>query len=87
MVGSVTLFKALGALSLLVGQISARLPIDKRQSINIDTYIANQGPVSKAGILANIGPNGSKDGGAGSGVVIASPSTSDPDYLSVRTFV
>jgi len=81
MIGSTTLFKALGALVLLSVNIQARLPIEKRQAISIDTYISNQTPISKAGILANIGPNGSKDGGAGSGVVIASPSTTDPDYL------
>lgn len=52
-----------------------------RQTININTWITNQTPISKAGILANIGPNGSKDGGAASGVVIAGPSTSNPDYL------
>lgn len=47
----------------------------------IDTYIATQQPISQAGVLANIGTTGSKSSGAHSGVVIASPSTSNPDYL------
>lgn len=32
-------------------------------------------PIALAGLYANIGPNGAKDGGAASGVVIASPSS------------
>lgn len=38
-------------------------------------------PIALSGLYANIGPNGSKASGAASGVVIASPSTSNPDYL------
>ncbi|KAF7314651.1 Glycoside hydrolase family 15 protein [Mycena kentingensis (nom. inval.)] len=51
----------------------------------IDSYIATQSPISKAGLLANIGPNGSKSQGAKAGVVIASPSHSNPDYLFTWT--
>ncbi|KAG8932552.1 hypothetical protein FRC02_000930 [Tulasnella sp. 418] len=77
------IFQALAAISLL-STTSARLPIDRRQT-SVDSYITTQSPISKAGILANIGDSGSKDGGAKSGVVIASPSTSDPDYLYTWT--
>ncbi|KAJ7147179.1 glucoamylase [Mycena crocata] len=48
---------------------------------SVDSYITEMTPVAKAGLLANIGANGSKSGGAKPGVVIASPSTVDPDYL------
>jgi glucoamylase len=76
-------FKSLTfALSILS---SAKALIAPRQTINIDTWIASESPIAKAGILANIGPDGAKDGGANSGVVIASPSTSNPDYLYVCT--
>ncbi|KAF8158199.1 glucoamylase [Crassisporium funariophilum] len=51
----------------------------------VEQYIAKQGPISKAGVLANIGPSGSKSSGAKAGVVIASPSTTDPDYLFTWT--
>jgi glucoamylase len=63
------------------------------QSSTVDSYIATESPIAKAGILgmlqllytsssfcvnpnytANIGPDGSKDQGAKSGIVIASPS-------------
>ncbi|KAF6755775.1 glucoamylase [Ephemerocybe angulata] len=56
-----------------------------QQSSVADAYFANQVPISKANLLANIGPDGSRSQGAKAGVVIASPSTSDPDYLYTWT--
>ncbi|KAI0035180.1 glycoside hydrolase family 15 protein [Vararia minispora EC-137] len=50
-----------------------------------DSYIATEAPIAKAGLLANIGPSGSKASGAKSGIVIASPSTSNPNYLYTWT--
>ena len=52
---------------------------------NVDSYITSESPIAKAGVLANIGPNGSKSSGAASGIVIASPSTTNPDYLFTWT--
>jgi glucoamylase len=46
-----------------------------------DAFQATEYPIAKAGVLANIGAGGSKDQGAKKGVVIASPSTTDPDYV------
>ncbi|KAL4081245.1 glycoside hydrolase family 15 protein [Scleroderma citrinum] len=54
------------------------------QSI-VDLYVAKESPTAQAGVLANIGPNGAKSSGAYPGVVIASPSNSDPDYLYTWT--
>jgi len=67
------------------------------QNNAVDQFVATQYPISKAGVLANIGPSGSKSSSAKvrfcftptllvfkwiqAGVVIASPSISDPDYL------
>ncbi|TFK24931.1 glucoamylase [Coprinopsis marcescibilis] len=51
----------------------------------VDAFLARQLPISKAGLLANIGPDGSRSSGAKAGVVIASPSTQDPDYLYTWT--
>ncbi|KAM5539504.1 hypothetical protein V8D89_006956 [Ganoderma adspersum] len=51
------------------------------QSPSADAYVASESPAAKAGLLANIGPDGSKASGAKAGVVIASPSTSNPNYL------
>ncbi|KAK0187811.1 glucoamylase [Armillaria mellea] len=55
------------------------------QSSVIDAYVASESPIAKAGVLANIGPSGSKSQGAKAGVVIASPSNSNPDYLFTWT--
>ncbi|KIJ17956.1 carbohydrate-binding module family 20 protein [Paxillus involutus ATCC 200175] len=51
------------------------------QSSTVDLYVTTESPIAKAGVLANIGPDGSKSSGAYPGVVIASPSTTNPDYL------
>jgi glucoamylase len=47
----------------------------------VDAYVSSQAKIAKSGLLANIGPSGSKSAGAKPGIVIASPSTVDPDYL------
>ncbi|KAH8828103.1 glucoamylase [Flagelloscypha sp. PMI_526] len=52
---------------------------------SVDSYIATESPIAKAGLVANIGPSGSKSSGAKAGIVIASPSTSNPDYLYTWT--
>jgi glucoamylase len=51
------------------------------QSNTADAYLAAESPIAKANLLANIGPSGSKSQGAKAGVVIASPSTTNPNYL------
>ncbi|KAF8532561.1 glucoamylase [Gautieria morchelliformis] len=52
---------------------------------NVDSYVQSETPIAKAGVLANIGPNGSKASGVASGIVIASPSTTNPDYFFTWT--
>ncbi|TFY52909.1 hypothetical protein EVG20_g10351 [Dentipellis fragilis] len=52
---------------------------------SVDSYIATESPIAKAGLLANIGPDGSKAQGAKSGVVIASPSKTNPNYFYTWT--
>ncbi|KAK7048627.1 Glucoamylase [Favolaschia claudopus] len=48
---------------------------------SVDSYVAKELPIAKAGLLANIGSTGSKSQGAKAGIVIASPSKVDPDYV------
>lgn len=43
------------------------------------SFIASETPIALQGILDNIGPDGKKVAGAGSGLVIASPSKVEPD--------
>ncbi|TFK45167.1 glucoamylase [Crucibulum laeve] len=55
------------------------------QTNTAEAFFASESPIAKTGLLANIGPSGSKSSGAKSGVVIASPSRSSPDYLYTWT--
>jgi glucoamylase len=55
------------------------------QSSTVDAYLASESPIAKANLLANIGSSGSKSSGAKPGIVIASPSHSNPDYLFTWT--
>lgn len=48
---------------------------------DLDTFVEKQRAISVQGVLNNIGPDGSKASGAGAGVIIASPSTENPDYF------
>ncbi|EIW74710.1 glycoside hydrolase family 15 protein [Coniophora puteana RWD-64-598 SS2] len=48
---------------------------------DVSSYISSEGPIALTGVLNNIGPNGSKAPGADAGVVVASPSTSNPNYF------
>ena len=55
------------------------------QSSSVDAFLASESPIAKAGLLANIGPSGSQSQGAKTGVIIASPSNQNPDYLYTWT--
>ncbi|KAJ3809548.1 glycoside hydrolase family 15 protein [Lentinula aff. lateritia] len=50
-------------------------------SNSADDYIQREGPLAQAGLLANIGPKGSQASAAAPGIAIASPSTSNPNYM------
>ncbi|KAI0736308.1 glucoamylase [Fomitopsis betulina] len=52
---------------------------------DVSSYISTETPLAKAGVLANIGSDGSLSSGAKPGVVIASPSTVNPNYLYTWT--
>ncbi|KAJ6028941.1 uncharacterized protein N7446_011718 [Penicillium canescens] len=52
---------------------------------NVDSWLASETTVARQGILDNIGSAGAYSASAKPGVVIASPSTSDPDYYYTWT--
>lgn len=56
-----------------------------RQSNDVNSFIARQSPIALQGILNNIGANGSLVEGASSGIVVASPTTQDPNYFYTWT--
>nr|AAA33386.1 glucoamylase [Trichocladium griseum] len=51
----------------------------------VDTFINTEKPIAWNKLLANIGPNGKAAPGAAAGVVIASPSRTDPPYFFTWT--
>jgi glucoamylase len=67
--------------SLLLFSLFSTAVVVRGQTNTADAYLAAQSPIAKANQLANNGPSGSKSQGAKAGIVIASPSTSNPNYL------
>lgn len=52
---------------------------EERATGSLDDFVASEGPIALQGVLNNIGYAGSKAMGAESGLVVASPSKSNPD--------
>ncbi|KZF25490.1 carbohydrate-binding module family 20 protein [Xylona heveae TC161] len=52
---------------------------------SVDSYVATEDPIALQGVLNNIGPSGAEDQGAASGIIIASPSTNNPNYVYTWT--
>ncbi|KAH6627281.1 Six-hairpin glycosidase-like protein [Chaetomium sp. MPI-SDFR-AT-0129] len=52
---------------------------------SLEKYIKTERAIALQGVLDNIGPKGKKVPGAARGLVIASPSTNDPDYFYTWT--
>ena len=75
-------FAALPAVVLLNLRSTLALPsgiLGERATGPLDSFLTSEVPIALGGILANIGSGGVNDQGAGPGIVIASPSTSNPD--------
>ncbi|KAK6433137.1 glycoside hydrolase 15 protein [Oleoguttula sp. CCFEE 5521] len=51
----------------------------------LTSWLASESPVALQGMLNNLGSNGLKAHGAGDGVLVASPSTTDPPYFYTWT--
>ncbi|KAF4806039.1 Glucoamylase P [Colletotrichum siamense] len=52
---------------------------------DLDDFVTRQRDIALISALNNIGPHGSMVQGAGAGIVVASPSKSDPDYFYTWT--
>jgi glucoamylase len=70
-------------LALLVPAVASSLVHPSRQQSNLDSFIESESIIALQGVLNNIGANGSKVAGASSGIVVASPSKSNPDCVFV----
>nr|ADO32576.1 ginsenoside-beta-D-glucosidase precursor [Aspergillus niger] len=75
-------FRSLLALSGLVCTGLANV-ISKRATL--DSWLSNEATVARTAILSNIGADGAWVSGADSGIVVASPSTDNPDYFYTWT--
>ncbi|KAI1757169.1 carbohydrate-binding module family 20 protein [Xylaria castorea] len=51
------------------------------QANNLDAFVEKERTISLQNVLKNIGPSGSRVPGAGAGVIVASPSTVNPNYF------
>ena len=75
----VFLWKYLVSLSPLVGVYSPSFAAPANLSPrDLNSFIAAERALALKGVLANIGPDGSKAPGAAAGYVVASPSKIDP---------
>lgn len=79
-----SLLRAVPAALLLSAASASPLDVERRQT-SLDTYIKTQSDVSIKGVLANIGTDGSQAPGVPAGIVLASPSKSNPDYYYTWT--
>ncbi|KAJ9249827.1 CAZyme family GH15 and CBM20 [Paecilomyces variotii] len=82
------LAQILSAVSVIQGTtavVPPRAPVTPRATGSLDSWLATESPYALQGVLANIGPDGADASGASSGIVIASPSKSDPDYFYTWT--
>lgn len=77
-------FLVVGCYALQVVKAVPRLPRDSRHEADIakrsaSSFLATEVPIALADLLCNIGSAGSCAAGAASGIVIASPSKTNPD--------
>ncbi|KAL2007730.1 hypothetical protein VTN00DRAFT_7712 [Thermoascus crustaceus] len=75
--------RALGLAQAAIATPSA--PVLPRASGSLDSWLAAESPYALQGVLDNIGADGAEVSGAKSGIVVASPSKSDPDYFYTWT--
>ncbi|PNP43569.1 hypothetical protein TGAMA5MH_04541 [Trichoderma gamsii] len=83
-------FLAVGCCALQVVHAVPKWPRESRNEFNIvkrsaSSFLETEVPIALADLLCNIGSAGSCAAGAKSGVVIASPSKTNPDYFYTWT--
>lgn len=69
----------LSQVALLTVSLSASAESLVAQASGLDVFISSESEIALRGVLANIGPDGKAVPGADAGIVVASPSTANPD--------
>ena len=68
------------SVSSLAGLVSLALAAPSNlESRDLNSFVTQERAIALQGALDNIGPNGNRVAGAGSGFVVASPSKVNPD--------
>ena len=77
----------LASAAVIILQTGNALPAEPdlyvRATGSVDSFVATESPIARQGVLDNIGSGGAKVSGAASGLVIASPSKTNPDCESI----
>lgn len=68
-----------GLLGSSIGLASPTIGHAIKKRADIGSFVSSESPIAYQGTLANIGPNGTGAPGASAGIVVASPSQSNPD--------
>lgn len=68
-----------GVLALCSLSLQGATALSCSETKQLQAFISEELPVALHGVLANIGPDGSRVNGAAAGAVVASPSRTDPD--------
>lgn len=71
-------------LALLAPAVTSSALHPSRRQSGLSGFIQSESTASLQGVLNNIGANGTGAAGASSGIVVASPSKSNPDCQSPR---
>lgn len=67
---------------LLLFSPTGAVPTDSlHKRATLDDWIATETPIALQGVLNNLGPDGFKAPGAAAGILVASPSTSNPNCI------
>ena len=80
----ISLLAGLTVVATFLTQYTFAVPLghlrhEERATGSLSSFIASESPIALQGVLNNIGSTGSKAPGAASGLVVASPSTSNPN--------
>lgn len=79
-----TIFSLAQLASLFSFSTAKPLQKEPRATGSLDSYIATESPFALQGVLNNIGPDGADASAAAAGIVIASPSKTNPDCKSTN---
>ena len=73
-----------GTCTLCSTVLAKPVRVRRQASGSLDNFVATESPIALQGVLDNLGPDGSQAPGTGAGLLIASPSTENPNCEFVK---